>query len=103
MSAQLPSDSVVLTPRELQAVRLLADGCTVARIATHLGISPHTVVTHIRKAYRKLDVPSAAAAVMRALQLGLFAAAPAPSHDRVMPHPMPVRSDAETKSSVTDS
>ena len=103
MTTRAPEAIVVLTARELQAVRLLADGCTVAKIATLLGISPHTVVTHIRKAYLKLDVHSAAAAVMRALQLGLFAVAPAPSQERVMPRPMNARSDAEIKSSVTNS
>ena len=37
-----------------------------------LGISPHTVVTHIKNAYRKLEVHTAASAVMRAVQLGLL-------------------------------
>jgi len=37
-----------------------------------LGISPHTVVTHIKNAYRKLDAHTAAGAVMRAVQLGLL-------------------------------
>ena len=36
------------------------------------GFSPHTVVTHIKNAYRKLEVHSAAAAVERAVQLGLI-------------------------------
>jgi len=62
----------VLTPREVDVLRLLATGCTYSQAAERLGISPHTVVTHIKNAYRKLDVHSAAAAVMRVMELGLF-------------------------------
>ena len=62
----------VLTPREVDVLRLVANGCTYSQAAQQLGISPHTVVTHIKNAYRKLDVHSAAAAVMRAVQLGLL-------------------------------
>jgi DNA-binding CsgD family transcriptional regulator len=62
----------ILTPRELSVVRLLGSGCSYGEVAGQLGISPHTVVTHIKNAYRKLDVHTAAAAVMRAVQLGLI-------------------------------
>ena len=68
----------VLTPREVDVLRLLATGCTYSQAAQHLGISPHTVVTHIKNAYRKLDVHSAAAAVMRVMELGLFQNAETP-------------------------
>lgn len=54
-----------LTARELEVVRLLSQGCTYARIADQLGISEHTVTSHIKNAYRKLDVHTAAAAVFR--------------------------------------
>jgi len=42
------------------------------KIGSSLGISQHTVTSHIKNAYRKLDVHTAAAAVMRAVQLRLF-------------------------------
>jgi DNA-binding CsgD family transcriptional regulator len=61
-----------LTPRELSVVRLLGSGFSYEQVAAELGISPHTVVTHIKNLYRKLEVHSAAAAVMRAVQLGLL-------------------------------
>jgi DNA-binding CsgD family transcriptional regulator len=70
--AAQPPAAVALTPRELEVLHLLAAGCTYARAAARLGVSPHTVVTHIKNAYRKLDVHSAAAAVMRVVELGLF-------------------------------
>jgi DNA-binding CsgD family transcriptional regulator len=58
-----------LTAREIDVVRLLAKGCTYSRIAQVLGISEHTVATHIKSVYRKLDVHTAAGAVFRALPL----------------------------------
>ena len=64
--------STTLTPRELAVVRLLSTGCSYQQAAMRLGISPHTVVTHIKNAYRKLDVHTAAGAVMRAVQLGIL-------------------------------
>lgn len=63
----------MLTPRETDVVRLLASGLSYARIGERLGVSPHTVTSHIRNAYRKLEVHTAAAAVMRAVELRLLA------------------------------
>ena len=63
---------VRLTEREADVLRLLARGYTYARAGARLGISPHTVASHIKKAYRKLGVNSASAAVMRAVQLGFI-------------------------------
>jgi DNA-binding CsgD family transcriptional regulator len=50
-------------------MQLLASGCSYGEIAARLGISAHTVGSHIKNAYRKLEVHCAAAAVMRAIQL----------------------------------
>jgi len=61
-----------LTPRECQVLGLIAHGCTSKQAALRLGVSPHTVVSHIKNLYRKLGVHSAAAAVMRAVQLELL-------------------------------
>jgi LuxR family quorum-sensing system transcriptional regulator ExpR len=65
-------EALFLTPRETDVVRLLASGCTYSQIADRLGVSLHTVVAHIKNAYRKLDVHNGRAAVMRALQLGFL-------------------------------
>jgi DNA-binding CsgD family transcriptional regulator len=59
----------MLTLREADVVRLLASGCSYAEIAQRLGISAHTVASHVKNAYRKLEVHCAAAAVMRAVEL----------------------------------
>ena len=66
--------AVRLTVREAQVLRLIARGCTYAQAAERLGMSANTVGTHIKSAYRKLDVHSAAAAVMRAIELRLLQA-----------------------------
>ena len=63
---------VRLTLREAQVLRLIARGCTYLQVADQLGMSVHTVGTHVKNAYRKLDVRSAAAAVMRAIELRLI-------------------------------
>ena len=64
--------SVPLTMRETEVLWWLARGCTYERIADRIGVSLHTVTTHIKSIYRKLDVHCAAAAVRRALELDLF-------------------------------
>ena len=67
------ADSVVrLTGREAEVLRLIARGCTHVQVAERLGMSALTVGTHVKNAYRKLGVHSAAAAVMRAIQLRLL-------------------------------
>ena len=64
--------NVQLTEREAQVLRLIARGCTYAQVAERLGMSAHTVATHVKNSYRKLEVHSAAAAVMRAIELRLL-------------------------------
>lgn len=61
-----------LTAREIDVVRLLSRGCSYAQIGVRLGISVHTVTSHIKNSYRKLEVRTAAAAVMRAVELRLL-------------------------------
>jgi DNA-binding CsgD family transcriptional regulator len=68
MNVQPPS----LTAREAQVLRLLAFGCTYSQAAERLGVSMHTVTSHVKNLYRKLGVHSAAAAVMRAVQMQLL-------------------------------
>ena len=64
--------AIRLTKREADVLRLLAHGCTYAQAGAALGVSVHTVASHIKTAYRKLDAHSAAGAVVRALELRLI-------------------------------
>ena len=61
-----------LSPREIDVLRLMARGFTYAGVAERLGLSPHTVASHVKKLYRKLGVHSVGAAVMRAAKLGVI-------------------------------
>jgi two-component system nitrate/nitrite response regulator NarL len=61
-----------LTPRELEVLRFMSEGLTMATIAKRLGISPRTVETHATKLYRKLLVKSRLQAVARGVSLGLI-------------------------------
>lgn len=61
-----------LTSREIDVLRLLSRGYTYSEIGGKLGISVHTVTSHIKKSYRKLGAHSAAAAVTSAAELGLL-------------------------------
>ena len=57
-----------LTSRELDVLRLLAQGLTSAQIAERLVISLVTVNSHIRSIYNKLDVTSRSAATRYAIE-----------------------------------
>lgn len=62
----------MLTTREVEVLRLLAAGRSYVRIAAALGITPNTVQSHIKNAYRKLEVHTGPAAIMRAVELRLL-------------------------------
>ncbi|HEV7741780.1 MAG TPA: AAA family ATPase [Pseudolysinimonas sp.] len=60
----------MLTLRELDVLRLLAEGLSTAEIAERLVISPRTAEHHISAVLRKLDEPTRARAVATALRTG---------------------------------
>jgi DNA-binding NarL/FixJ family response regulator len=61
-----------LTPRELEVLRLLAEGLSNKAIARRLGISEHTVKFHTNAILGKLGAQSRTEAVVRATRLGLI-------------------------------
>jgi DNA-binding CsgD family transcriptional regulator len=61
-----------LTKRELDVLRLAAEGNSGPAIAEQLFISPNTVRTHMQHVYEKLGVGDRAAAVAQALRTGLI-------------------------------
>ncbi len=71
-----PADHSSLTPRELQVLRLLADGWTIRQTASRTGISPRTVESHVTKLYRKLGVHTRMQAIARAAALGYIRIGP---------------------------
>ena len=60
-----------LTPRELDVLRLAADGHPNAEIARQLLVSTATVKSHLQNVFEKLEAPDRAAAVARAIRRGL--------------------------------
>jgi DNA-binding CsgD family transcriptional regulator len=61
-----------LTPRELEILGLLVEGCSNAQIATELVISPRTVAAHVEHVLTKLAAPSRTLAAVRAQREGLY-------------------------------
>ena len=60
-----------LTPREVEVLRLLADGLRNAEIAARLVVSPKTVDHHVSTVLAKLGVPNRQAAARQAARLGI--------------------------------
>lgn len=63
-----PSPPVALSPREREMLALIVEGLTAKEIASRLDVSIHTIDTHTRHLFKKLEVRSRAAAVARALR-----------------------------------
>ena len=62
----------LLTPRQREILRLVADDLTNEEIAAHLGLSVQTVKNALREACRRLGVRGRAGAVARAYRLGIL-------------------------------
>jgi LuxR family maltose regulon positive regulatory protein len=61
-----------LSEREIELLHLIAEGLTNPEIASRLVLSLHTVKTHTRNIYGKLDVHNRTEAVARARFLGFL-------------------------------
>jgi DNA-binding NarL/FixJ family response regulator len=60
-----------LTGRELEVLRLVVQGYTTQRMADSLGVSRHTIRTHVQQILRKLDVHGRGKIARAALTAGL--------------------------------
>ena len=63
-----PALSATLTAREVEVLRLIADGCTDREIGEALFVSRRTVTSHVASILTKLGVASRAAAVAYAFR-----------------------------------
>lgn len=61
-----------LSPREKEILKFLVDGLSKKQIAEKLFLSYHTIDSHIRKIYEKLEVHSGSSAVAKALKENLI-------------------------------
>lgn len=62
----------LLTPREVEVLRLGADGYQVSEIAARLSITSATVATHMEHIYKRLGASNRAAAVAVAIRSGVI-------------------------------
>ena len=70
---QIQPPAEELTPRELEVLRLLAEGLSNRGIAASLTISEHTVKFHLNAILAKLHAQSRTEAVVTGIRLGLIA------------------------------
>jgi len=70
-SSRAPAAAAGLTARQLQVVRLVAEGRTNREIAAALVLSEKTVARHLSNIFTKIGVPSRAAATAYAYRTGI--------------------------------
>lgn len=61
-----------LSPREMEIIRLSAEGLSAAEIAARTFLSVHTVNTHRQRIYAKMDVHNVSELLHKAQQLGII-------------------------------
>jgi len=68
---EVPLKGSSLTPREIEALRLMARGYSNQEIAALTGVTLETVRSHVKNILQKLDQPNRTRAVLFALRSGL--------------------------------
>jgi HD-GYP domain-containing protein (c-di-GMP phosphodiesterase class II) len=79
-----PGRPAGLTRREIEVLRLAAQGLSTKEIAGRLSMSPKTAGNHIEHIYAKIDATNRAGASLFAVHHGLLAADDAPDKDEDM-------------------
>jgi two-component system, NarL family, nitrate/nitrite response regulator NarL len=72
LSGRAPGNGSLMTPRESETLRLIAEGLSAPAIGDTLHLSTATVKTHLQHIYAKLGVSERAAAVAEAMRRGLL-------------------------------
>lgn len=72
MRVRRDDERPLLTKREREVLLLAAEGRSGPEIARKLFLSPHTVKTHLQHIYEKFEVDNRAAAVAKALRVGVL-------------------------------
>jgi DNA-binding NarL/FixJ family response regulator len=65
-------DPITLTPSETEIVRKIANGLTTKEIAAEKNISFHTVITHRKNIFRKLEINNSSELIMYAMRKGII-------------------------------
>jgi DNA-binding NarL/FixJ family response regulator len=69
-SKYIPEDPKYLTTSEIEIVKLIANGLTTKEIASKRNISYHTVNTHRKNIFRKVEVSNASELIILAIKAG---------------------------------
>lgn len=67
-----PTEETPLSARETEVLGFVAKGFSFGEIAGLIGVSQHTVISHVKKIYQKLAVHSRGEAVYEAGKMGLI-------------------------------
>ena len=78
-----------LTPRELEVLGLLVEGCSNQEIARALVVAPRTVAAHLEHVLGKLEAPTRTLAAVRAEREGLYVPSLRPPAPAARPSPSP--------------
>jgi len=70
MGKQIVDESKALTSSEIEIVRMVSQGFTTKEIAFRKNISFHTVNTHRKNIFRKMEVSNVSELIMKAIKLG---------------------------------
>lgn len=70
--ASQSADEASLSLREIEVLRLIAEGFNTEEIGLRLGLKPNTIETHRRHLLEKLDVRNSAELVRRAVSNGIL-------------------------------
>ena len=70
--SDITPDDYGLTARERETLETLARGFTQREAAEILGVSPHTIVSHVKAIYQKMAVNTRSEAVFEAIHSGLI-------------------------------
>ncbi|MDO3387524.1 response regulator transcription factor [Gilvimarinus sp. SDUM040013] len=65
-----------LSPRELELLQLIAEGCSVRLAAEQMGLATNTAAGYLKAIYQKLQVNSRAEVTRKAVELGLVRSTP---------------------------
>ncbi|MEA5067327.1 MAG: LuxR C-terminal-related transcriptional regulator, partial [Eubacteriales bacterium] len=70
--SRAPQAATLPTPRELEVLRLTAEGLRRDEVAARMFVSPGTVKAHLENIYRKLGVSGKTAALKKAQMLKIL-------------------------------
>lgn len=93
MTSDWPGRQEGLSDREAEIIALITQGKTNAEIARHTFLSPNTIKSYIRSAYRKIHITRRTEAILWGIEHGFT-----PDHRRIDPWRAPGAADRQASS-----